>query len=132
MSDIERSGPGYEESDVNHRTLLWWVTGLVATLAISVVASVLLFDTLERRALSLDPKFSPSAPLQNPPPPEPRLVTDEPQDLASVLKEEQARLHSYDWVDKPQGIVRLPIERALEVLAKEGVPSRASAAGKAP
>jgi hypothetical protein len=127
MSDTELpKSTGYEASDVDPRRLLLWVAGLVAVLVLSAVASVLLFDALARRAERLDPKFSPLAPLQNPPPPEPRLLQNEPDDLATVRKEEDQLLHSYDWIDKDHGVVRIPIERALELLSKEGLPSRSS------
>jgi len=33
-------------------------------------------------------------------------------------------LDGYAWVDKTRGIVRIPITRALELVAKEGLPSR--------
>jgi hypothetical protein len=34
-------------------------------------------------------------------------------------------LHSYGWVDRAAGIVRMPIDRAMEVLAEHGLPTRA-------
>ena len=117
---------GYEESDVDARRLVLWVVGLVVVLAISTGVSVLLFHALARRAERLDPKFSPLAPLANPPPPEPRLLQNEPDDLATVRAEEDRLLHGYDWVDKDKGIVRIPIERAMDLVSKEGLPSRSS------
>ena len=55
-------------------------------------------------------------------PPEPRL---EPYPLAPRLKlraEEEETLTSYGWVDKNRGLVRLPIERAMELLVQRGLP----------
>ena len=37
---------------------------------------------------------------------------------------EDAALNSYGWVDKSSGSVRIPIERAMEILAKKGWPAR--------
>jgi len=31
-------------------------------------------------------------------------------------------LENYSWVDKPQGKARIPIERAMELVAKQGLP----------
>jgi len=31
-------------------------------------------------------------------------------------------LENYSWVDKSQGKVRIPIERAMELVAKQGLP----------
>jgi hypothetical protein len=48
----------------------------------------------------------------------PLLVTDEPGTLRQLHTEEQEILTHYAWVDKSQGIVRIPIDRALELVAK--------------
>jgi DNA-binding GntR family transcriptional regulator len=41
-----------------------------------------------------------------------------------MLAAETAILHSYGWVDRDAGIVRIPIERAIEILAERGLPTR--------
>lgn len=38
--------------------------------------------------------------------------------------EEDKILNSYDWVDKEKGIVRIPIQRAIDILASKGLPAR--------
>jgi cytochrome c oxidase cbb3-type subunit III len=45
--------------------------------------------------------------------------------LAELRAAEDAALHSYGWVDRATGIVRIPIDRAMEVLAARGLPVRA-------
>ena len=57
-------------------------------------------------------------------PPEPRLQKDPAMDLQQFRAGEEAVLHSYGWVDPEKGIVRIPVERAMELVAKEGLPSR--------
>ena len=42
------------------------------------------------------------------------------------MQEEQT-LHSYGWVDQPAGVVRIPIDRAMELLAQRGLPTRPQA-----
>jgi hypothetical protein len=37
---------------------------------------------------------------------------------------EDIALDNYHWVDKDAGIVGLPIDRAIEVMAKRGLPTR--------
>jgi len=32
-------------------------------------------------------------------------------------------LHHYRWIDKDQGAVQIPVERAMELVAKEGLPT---------
>jgi hypothetical protein len=36
--------------------------------------------------------------------------------------EEDAVLTSYAWVDKPGGFVRIPVDRAMELLVERGLP----------
>lgn len=49
----------------------------------------------------------------------PLVITDEPGALRQLRTKERDLLHHYGWVDKNQGVVRIPIERAIELLAKE-------------
>jgi hypothetical protein len=35
-----------------------------------------------------------------------------------VRAQEEAWLESYGWVDKPSGVVRIPIERAMELMVE--------------
>ena len=127
MSDTEPSAnSGYETTDVNAVTLLGWVGLLAAVLVFSVVAAWALFDVFAERAARRDPKVSPLAPTESQLPPEPRLLVKEHDDLVTVRKEEEERLDTYGWVDKERGIVRIPIARAMELVAKEGLQSRPS------
>ncbi|MCL6508251.1 MAG: hypothetical protein K6T59_14635, partial [Bryobacteraceae bacterium] len=57
-------------------------------------------------------------------PPAPRLQVDPATDLENLRKAEAAVLNSYGWVDRKAGIVRIPIDRAMEVLAERGLPAR--------
>lgn len=55
-------------------------------------------------------------------PPAPRLQTDPAADLGAYVSREQHLLTSYGWVDRGQGIVRVPIQIAMERLARTGIP----------
>lgn len=52
-------------------------------------------------------------PRQEVPPQRSTPVTD----LVDMRAAEDARLHNYGWVDKQQGIVHMPIDRAKELMA---------------
>jgi hypothetical protein len=44
-------------------------------------------------------------------------------ELVSARREEaEARLNSYGWVDKQTGVVRIPIEQAMAIIAEDGLP----------
>ena len=40
-----------------------------------------------------------------------------------MREEERDRLSSYGWVDRKAGIARIPVDRAIEILAKKGLPT---------
>jgi hypothetical protein len=56
--------------------------------------------------------------------PQPRLETDEPREITTFRTQEEQTLHSYGWVDQSAGVVRIPIDRAMELLAQRGLPTR--------
>jgi hypothetical protein len=123
MSDIETSTEaGYELRDTKPTSLVLWGVVLLLVVVLAVFASWAFFDQLAASAARRD--VPPSPFVSNAPPPEPRLLVNEPADLKAVLGEEEEVLDSYGWVDKSRGIVRIPIERAMELVAKEGLPSR--------
>lgn len=55
--------------------------------------------------------------------PTPRVQTDDGnQDVADLHAREDLLLENYTWVDQSKGKVRIPIERAMEILAQKGLP----------
>jgi hypothetical protein len=56
-------------------------------------------------------------------PPQPRIEVEPGQQLLEVHARENHVLTSYAWVDKSQGTVRIPINQAMDALAKKGLPS---------
>ena len=59
--------------------------------------------------------------------PTPRVQTDDGnQDVADLHAREDLLLEHYSWVDQSQGKVRIPIERAIQLLAQRGLPVAAT------
>jgi len=55
--------------------------------------------------------------------PTPRVQTDDgSQDVTDLHAREDLLLENYSWADQAKGKVRIPIERAMELLAKRGLP----------
>src|SRR5215470_11575147 len=51
-------------------------------------------------------------------PPEPRLQETPPLDLKAYRAAEDQILTSYGWIDQEKGIVRIPIDKAIDLLAQ--------------
>ena len=55
--------------------------------------------------------------------PTPRVQTDDGNvDVADLHAREDLLLDNYSWVDRSQGKVRIPIERAMQIVAQKGLP----------
>jgi hypothetical protein len=63
--------------------------------------------------------------------PEPRLEDNERTELAPFRYQEEQTLNSYGWVDQNAGVARIPITKAMEVIAQHGLPT-APQAGTTP
>lgn len=119
---------GHEERDVSAGPITLSVVGLAVVGVAALVAMLLLFNVLARfQAAQTNPPSPLAASYGLKEPPEPRLQTDPRQDLVDLRARDGAAIHSYGWVDKQAGIVRIPVERAIALLAERGLPARSGA-----
>ena len=117
---------GHETTDVN----VWAVGKFAIALVVMCVFSLVLLwgllryfqsEEVTRMAPTVEPtKLFPQPQLQKTPVP----------DLRAIRAEEDKVLDSYGWVDQKQGIVRIPVALAIDVLAKRGLPSAVPAGAK--
>jgi len=56
--------------------------------------------------------------------PQPNLLVNEPLNLATFRAQEEEKLTTYGWVDRNAGVVRIPVERAKDLLLERGLPVR--------
>lgn len=63
-----------------------------------------------------------------PRPPEPRNVNQPYRVLDDYLKSQDGQLEHYGWADRTKGSVYIPIERAMDIVAKHGIPPTPAAA----
>jgi hypothetical protein len=112
----------HEGADLNIRLVVRVVVVLAATLVVLVLVVAFLFHHLNRKYAG---RSSPSDPIVTTAelPPLPRLQIDPQRDLQAVRAKEDLHLNQYAWVNRPQGIVQIPIERAMVLWAKGYTPS---------
>lgn len=124
-SDMPDASLGHEERDVYARPIVLAVAGLVAVSVAAFLAMHLLFNVL---AASQSRETAAPSPLAGEyglkEPPEPRLQISPKQDLDELRTRDASMLEHYAWVDRDAGVVRIPIGRAIEVLAARGLPAR--------
>jgi hypothetical protein len=63
--------------------------------------------------------------------PQPRLEENERMQLRPFIEDQDRKLATYDWVDKSKGTVRIPIDRAMELIVQRGLPVRPQGASSA-
>jgi hypothetical protein len=66
----------------------------------------------------------PAAPGEERLPPEPRIQANPAGDLKMLRDKEDAILTTYGWVDRPAGVVRVPIDVAMKLVIEQGLPVR--------
>jgi hypothetical protein len=123
---------GYEHRDTRVRLLAWLLAGLLAATFVVLLLMKGLFDYLASREDRHQPPPSTLAGIRSGLPPEPRLQNTPFDELRRMRVEEDATLTSYGWVDRKAGIVRIPIEQALEIAARGGVAEEADRKTEAP
>jgi hypothetical protein len=52
----------------------------------------------------------------------PLLEVDERGQLHKFVMDQEKQLNSYGWVDEKAGVARIPIDRAIEIVAQRGLP----------
>lgn len=113
----------YEKRDVQVRPIIIFTVSLIILTITVLLLLRWMFDVLETRRARLDIPRSPLV-ITPPPPPEPHLEVIPDQALRQLRTEEEALLHSYGWVDRDMGVVRIPIDRAMLLLMERGLPAR--------
>jgi hypothetical protein len=121
---------GHEHKDASARAILWVAAGLVIA-AIVIHAGTRFYELwLNRHYPSPVGEARITGPAVQPPPPQlQRFPTLDWQQLRAT---DETVLHSYGWLDRDQGLIRIPIERAIEHTAQRGLPSGPPPASPAP
>ena len=117
-------GRGHETRDVRIRPIVLAFVGLgIVALIVQVVTYFMLAGFTaqdERRSLPASPL---AATEGRKAPPEPRLQIAPRDDLRRLRARENALLDGYGWVDRGAGVARIPIDRAMDLLAQRGLPA---------
>jgi hypothetical protein len=111
------NGAGHEQREVSVRFIVVSLAGLaVVTLLVFVVVVGIFryfYDTDQTGLARRQPVV----------PPEPRIEVAPYEQLQQIRAKEDHVLTTYAWVDKQNGVVRVPIDRAIDLLAAKGLPS---------
>jgi len=127
MTDNPKETIRHEETDTHARPLWLTAAGLVLFCILTMLAMVSMFNGLQRRIQHAEQNAGardviPSITASQHGFPEPRLQVNPSIDLAALRAREESELNSYGWVDKNAGVLRIPIERAMDLTVERGLP----------
>ncbi len=111
------NGAGHEQSEVSVRLIVVSLAGLAVVTLIVFVLVVGIFRHF------YDTDKTGEVLRQGVVPPEPRIEVAPYEQLQQLRVREDHILNSYAWVDQKAGTVRVPIDRAIDMLAAKGLPS---------
>jgi hypothetical protein len=118
------AGLPVQPDDVSFSGISWFVVILTVTTLFCAGVVWVMFRVIDNRVAAADAPRSPVARPTGELPPGPNLLTDEPSGLKTFRESEQNALTSYGWIDRNAGTVRIPIDRAKDLLIQKGLPSR--------
>lgn len=120
----------YERRDANIPALAQFAFWLGVTIFAAVLGMKCVFDYFAK-VQKLGP---PASPFENARvlPPSPRLQVEPHVELQNYREAQREALSTYGWVDKPNGVVRIPIDRAMDLILQHGLAARSAGGGTVP
>ena len=138
LNPAQRSAESFEHEDLSPLGVFYFLGGLAIvgiTIYFILVGMYRFLDSYDRRH---QPAANPMAVKTGVNPnvmtpreiqqqidktfPKPVLEYSERTQFIQELENEDNALESYDWVDQKAGIVRIPIEQAMDLVAQRGLP----------
>ena len=123
--DAPAVSPRYETRDANVRAVLTFLVVLSLVLIFTALLSWGMFKYFSAAQATRAPA-SPFAGARQLPA-GPQLQVNPRQDLLRFRAEQEQSLESYSWESREDGTVRVPIERAMQMLLQKGLPVAVSA-----
>ena len=119
----------HESSAPHLRNVLIIASSVIFMLLLSLAsARFLIHDFSKQRPMqSMQPLGLLTAPGLKPLErfPKPNLQIDDDHDeRMALVRNQNQKLGSYGWVDRSNGIVRIPITRAMDLILQRGLPTR--------
>lgn len=96
--------------------------------AVVLIGLRLMYKSYDRSANQADEQISAFVRDARVLPPSPQLLVNEPATWAQELARQENLINHYAWVDKNAGTVKIPVARAIDLLAERGLPAREATA----
>ena len=99
-----------EPPAVATRAVLFAALAFVIFVGMSIAGARVYYVWEVREPLNAPPKVFPA----------PRLQINDIAELARVEEQQRAQLNGYAWIDRDRGVIQIPIDRAIAMIAAKG------------
>lgn len=130
VDDGKSESTAYETRDVKIRPLVVSLVGLIVALVASYLLVLGIFRLFSASKAAEDATADPVAVQRAALPPEerlpaqPRIQADPAGEYDLLRQREEQLLTTYGWVDRPAGVVRIPVAQAMKLVLAQGLPVR--------
>ncbi len=114
----------HEHRDPSVGPILWTIVGLAFGVMLVAVGMYGLYWYLAGERVTV---VNPMANVEPQVPPAPRLEEHPAVEIQTLRSEEERLLSTYGWSDKEKGVVRVPIDKAMELELSRGFPVKGGA-----
>jgi hypothetical protein len=117
---------GYEYRDISLRPIIfstvWFFLGTGVTIFLTLVGLWALVDL---------PLRSTNPPGTIPAAPNPLVQSNmaTKADMFRLRREEDAKVNKYGWVDREKGVARIPVDKAIDLMAERGLQATPTSGG---
>jgi hypothetical protein len=119
----------YEGSDLYPRAVFLTGVGVLVGTGVIILLVYPVFSYLRHERAEVSPVPTAAARGGNPVPPEPRIQASPTTDLHDFRVWEESQLHDYHWVDRQKQTVSIPIDEAIRIVARRGIPPQPDPGG---
>ncbi len=126
----QHNSVGHETADASVRGIVY--TG-IALMVAAILGGLIVYGVFQYLAAH-PPTTAPANPMAETEPqqfpPAPRIEDHPSIEVRDLRAQEDRILSTYGWTDKKTGVVRIPIDRAMQLQLQRGFPTRKEAATK--
>ena len=126
--DIHKAKPvprDYADKDISLLAIAKFSAGITIFTVLTFWGAKVLLLKMEKNTAALDNPASQFG-LDRVVPPLPHLLVNEKHTLDEQRAIDHQALTTYGWIDQNAGVVRIPVENAMDIIAERGLPARAA------
>ncbi|HKQ71962.1 MAG TPA: hypothetical protein VJT73_21605 [Polyangiaceae bacterium] len=114
--------PPRYDSELAFKSILYFAGGVAGATVLALLAMWWMSASFKAQEEAKDRAPSPIAAARlDPIPPGPRLQASPPRDMDEMRARDREALTTYGWADKTGGVARIPVDRAIQILAQKGL-----------